>query len=57
MVNAVVKDKNETYSLMLAVGFRGSALHRVNTNNRGPMSFKGDIVELEKKDWQRCNCI
>ncbi len=34
MVNAVVKDKNETYSLMLTVGFRGSTLLRVNTNNQ-----------------------
>ncbi len=39
MDNAVVNDKNETYSLMLPVGFRGSALLRVNTNNRSPMSY------------------
>lgn len=41
-----VKDKNETYRLTLTVGLTGSASLRVNTNNRSPMSFNGDIVEL-----------
>jgi hypothetical protein len=50
IVNAVVKENNETYNLMLTVGFRGSALLIVNTNNRSTMSFNGDIIELEKKD-------
>ncbi|MFH6767203.1 DUF4251 domain-containing protein [Gaetbulibacter aquiaggeris] len=46
IINIEVKDKNETYSLTLTVGLRGSALLRVNSNNRSPMSFNGDIVEL-----------
>ena len=42
-VKAVVKGDNDSYTLMLTVTFEGSASLYINSHNRSPISYNGEI--------------
>jgi len=42
-VNAVVRGQNDTYQISLSVGFKGSAMLSISSNNRSNISYNGDI--------------
>jgi hypothetical protein len=47
-VNAVVKTNKDTFRISLSVGFDGNASMTINSNNRSPISYNGDISATEK---------
>jgi hypothetical protein len=49
-VTAVVKGENDTFKLSLSVGFEGSALLNISSNNRSSISYNGDISAPEKQE-------
>jgi hypothetical protein len=44
-IKAVVKTNNDLYQLMLTVSFEGGASLYINSNNRSPISYTGEISE------------
>ena len=42
-INATVKGNNDVYNLMFYVFFDGSATLSINSNNRAPISYNGEI--------------
>jgi len=42
-IDVVVKEKNDTYNLMLTVGFQGGASLSISSNNRTNISYQGEI--------------
>ena len=48
LIEAVVKGENNVYNINLSVGFEGSATLSINSNNRSPISYNGDISAPEK---------
>lgn len=49
-VKATVKGSNDTYRLILTVGFEASATLSVTCNNRGPISYNGIIAAPANPD-------
>jgi hypothetical protein len=47
-VKAVVKGENDVFDLSLSISFEGSASLTVNSNNRSPISYNGEISAPEK---------
>jgi hypothetical protein len=47
-VNAVVKTNKDSFRISLSVSFEGSATLTINSNNRSPISYNGDISALAK---------
>jgi len=47
-VKAVVKTGHDTFQLFLTVGFEGSATLSINSMNRSPISYNGEIVPADK---------
>ncbi|OMQ11792.1 DUF4251 domain-containing protein [[Flexibacter] sp. ATCC 35103] len=43
IIRATVRGKDDSYDLMLSVFFNGGATLSVNSNNRGPISYDGEI--------------
>lgn len=48
-VKAEVQGKNDTFSMMLTVYFDGNGYLTINSNNRSPISYDGDIEALKMK--------
>jgi hypothetical protein len=49
-VKATVKGSNDTYKLILTVGFEGNATFSVTCNNRSPISYNGAIAAPANPD-------
>ena len=49
-IDASVKGANDNYKISLSVSFEGSATLSVNSNNRSPISYFGQISPPEKKE-------
>jgi len=47
-VNAVVKTDRDTFRISLSVSFEGSSSLVINSNNRSPISYNGEISAPEK---------
>jgi hypothetical protein len=47
-IKGVVKDKNDSYRLVLTVFFEGSASLSITSNNRSSISYNGEIFKLIK---------
>ena len=47
-VKAVVKGENDVFDISLSISFEGSASLTVNSNNRSPISYNGEISAPEK---------
>jgi len=47
-VNAVVKTDRDSFRISLSVSFEGTASLMINSNNRSPISYNGDISAPEK---------
>jgi hypothetical protein len=48
-IKAEVQGKNDTFSMLLTVYFEGNAYLTINSNNRSPISYDGDIEALKIK--------
>jgi len=48
-IKAEVKGKNDTFSMLLSVYFEGNAYLTINSNNRSPISYDGDIEAIKTK--------
>jgi hypothetical protein len=48
-IKAEVQGKNDTFSMMLTVYFDGNGYLTINSNNRSPISYDGDIEALKIK--------
>ncbi|MFV8326391.1 DUF4251 domain-containing protein [Flavobacterium sp. ZS1P14] len=48
-IKATVKGETDVYTLFLSVSFGGSATLTINSNNRSPISYNGEIRPIEKK--------
>ena len=48
-VNALVKEQNDTYQILLSVGFKGRATLSISSNNRSNISYNGEISAPKPK--------
>ena len=48
-VNAVVKGENDTYQISLSIGFKGSTMLSISSNNRSNISYNGEISAPKPK--------
>lgn len=48
-IKAEVKGKNDTFSMVLSVFFEGNAYLTINSNNRSPISYDGEIEAFKIK--------
>ncbi|MFV5689444.1 DUF4251 domain-containing protein [Flavobacterium sp. ZT3R25] len=49
-IKATVKGDTDVYLLFLSVFFEGDATLTINSNNRSPISYNGEIRPIEKKE-------
>lgn len=49
IIKADVRDSSDSYSVFLTVFFDGGASLTINSNNRAPINYSGDIEKLKKK--------
>lgn len=49
-INVVVKGETDIFSLSLSVGFEGSTLLSISSNNRSTISYQGEISALENTE-------
>lgn len=47
-VDAIVKAKGDNFTINLSVSFDGSATMSISSNNRSPISYYGEIHEINK---------
>jgi hypothetical protein len=47
-IDAVVKGDHDSFQIFLSVSFSGGASLSINSNNRNPISYSGDISALKK---------
>jgi hypothetical protein len=50
LIRANVRGDRDSYSMILTVYFEGSATLSVNSNNRSPISYDGNIESFKKND-------
>lgn len=49
LIKANVRGQSDSYSILLAVFFDGGASLSINSNNRSPINYTGNIEKLKKK--------